>query len=459
MQTEIDQFTDNESVPKTYWRYAIPSIFAMLVNGLYQVIDGIFVGHFLGSAGLAAINMAIPILAAITGFGIMVGMGGGSLMSQYRGEQSSAKEQGALAGSIWLIVLFSLLAMLILMLFSEYLIALQGATGQVFLYAQGYLHVFSYGVLMTIGAAALPMLIRNDNSPTFSTLLIVIGALLNIVLDYLMIAVWQMGLQGVAIATVISQSVVVIIALIYFFSHYSQNKIKLSKASVDSMTKTVHLGASSLFMFFYFGFVIALHNKLFVSYGGTVHVAAFAIVGYVATLYYLIAEGAASGLQPPVSYYFGAKQYHKISATLKLSCQVIVFSGITTVVLLNLFPNVLINLFSQGELQLSAVATTGIRLHLSTLFLDGFLFLVTIYYMAVGQANKALWVSAGNMLAQLPLLYFLPICLGVDGVWLAVPLSNILLTLVVAPILWKDLKLLTNNQHVSLPAEQVSVSA
>ncbi|WP_022943162.1 MATE family efflux transporter [Psychromonas hadalis] len=439
-QLDTPQINSDDSVSKTYWRYAIPSIFAMLVNGLYQVVDGIFVGHYLGSTGLAAINMTIPILAAVAGFGIMIGMGGGSLMSQYRGEQSIAKEQGALASSIFLIVLLSLLVMIILMLFSGVLLDLQGATGQVLQFSQDYLQVFSYGVLMTIGAATLPMLIRNDNSPTCSTLLIVMGAVLNIILDYLFIAVWQLGLQGVAIATVISQSVVVLIALAYFFSHYSQCKIKFSKINVESLYKTVHLGASSLFMFFYFGFVIALHNKLFMSYGSTVHVAAFAIVGYVATLYYLIAEGIASGLQPPVSYYFGAKQTDKIIATLTLACKVVLISGITMVLMLNLFPSLLIELFSQGEKQLTEAATIGIHLHLFALFLDGFLFIVTIYYMAVGQANKALWVSMGNMLVQLPFLYFLPLWLGVNGVWLAVPLSNILLTLIVAPLLWKDLQ-------------------
>lgn len=454
MPTAEHQLMNSRSVSKTYWSFAIPSIFAMLVNGLYQVVDGIFVGHYLGSEGLAAINMAIPILAALAGFGIMIGMGGGSLMSQYRGEQSSTQEKSALAASIWLIGLFSLLAMLVLTLFSDLFLLLQGAVGQVLLFAQDYLQVFSYGVLMTIASAALPMLVRNDNSPTFSTLLIVIGALLNIILDYLLIAVWQLGLQGVAIATVISQSIVVIIALAYFVSGYSQCKIKLSASSFKNMYRATHLGASSLFMFFYFGFVIAVHNKLFISYGSTVHVAAFAIVGYVATLYYLMAEGIASGLQPPVSYYFGAKQYDKIVATLTLACKVILISGITTVIVLNLFPNVLIELFSQGEEQLTKAATTGIRLHLFALFLDGFLFLVTIYYMAVGQANKALWVSMGNMLVQLPFLYFLPIWLGVNGVWLAVPISNVLLTLIVAPVLWKDLKRLKSTQEIALSEKE-----
>lgn len=438
------QLDSRDSVSKVYWRYAIPSIFAMLVNGLYQVVDGIFVGHYLGSAGLASINMTIPILSAITGFGIMIGMGGGSLMSQYRGEQSLAKEQGALASSIFLIALFSLLIMVTLMLFSGALLDVQGATGQVLQYAQDYLQVFSYGVLMTIGAATLPMLIRNDNSPTYSTLLIVMGAVLNIILDYFFIAVWELGLQGVAIATIISQSIVVFSALIYFLSHYSQCKIKLSKINVNSLYKTVHFGVSSLFMFFYFGFVVAVHNNLFMSYGSTVHVAAFAIIGYVATLYYLLAEGVASGLQPPVSYYFGAKQYDKIIATLVLACKVVLISGIAMVLILNLFPNLLIELFSQGEKQLTEAATTGIHLHLFSLFLDGFLFIVTIYYMAVGQANKALWVSMGNMLVQLPFLYFLPLWLGVNGVWLAVPISNVLLTFIVLPILWKDLRVLKN---------------
>ena len=451
---EINQFmqlnntiiANEHSVSKTYWRYAIPSIFAMLANGIYQVVDGIFVGQFLGSEGLAAINMAMPILGLIAGFGLMIGMGGGSLMSMYRGEQLAAQEQGALASSIWLLVLVSLPVMLAIKLFATPLLSLQGASGHVLQFAQDYLHIFSYGLIMTIAAAALPMLVRNDNSPTFSTVLIVIGALLNILLDYLMIAVWQFGLEGVAIATIISQTVVAMISLSYFFSHYSQCKIRMSTASVSSVCKTVHLGASSLFMFFYFGFVIAVHNKQFMAYGSSFHVAAFAIIGYMATLYYLMCEGIASGMQPPVSYYFGAKQYDKVVATLIIASKVILISGIATVVTLNLFPNLLINLFSQGDSQLTATATTGIRFHLFALFLDGFLFLVSMYYMAVGLANKALFVSLGNMLVQVPFLFLMPLWLGVDGVWLVVPLSNVLLTLIVVPVLYKDLQVLRNNK-------------
>lgn len=458
MHTETQQIDNNASISKTYWRYAIPSILAMLVNGVYQVVDGMFVGHYLGSEGLAAINMTIPILAAIAGFGLMIGMGAGSLMSQYRGEQSLAKEQSALAGSVWLIALFSLLAMVSLLLSSKQLLNLQGATGQVLLYAEQYLQVFSYGALMTIASGALPLLIRNDNSPKFSTVLIIIGAVLNIILDYLLIAVWQLGLHGAAIATIISQAIVVVISVGYFVSHYSQCKIKPFKADFTNMYKTISLGASSLFTFVYYGFVIAVHNKLFISYGSNVHVAAFAVVGYAATIYYLLAEGIAAGLQPPVSYYYGAKQYDKITATLKLAFKVIFISGFLMVIVLNLFPSLLIELFSQGEEQLINTATTGVRLHLFTIYLDGFFFATSLYYMAVGQASKALWVSMGNMFVQLPFLYFLPLWLGVTGVWLAIPLSNLLLAVIVVPVLWKDVKKLGRNKPEPAFEQEVPVN-
>lgn len=442
MQAMNNQIQATDSISKTFWKYAIPSIFAMLVNGLYQIIDGIFVGHYLGSTGLAAINMSIPILGATVGFGLMIGMGGGSLMSQYRGERSYDDEQGALVSSFGLIIIFALLSVVLLTLFSTSLLIHQGAQEQVLQYGADYLQIFSFGVIASIAAAALPVLIRNDNSPTFATALIILGAILNIVLDYFFIGVWQLGLRGVAIATVISQTVVVVIAIIYFFSRYAQCQIKLLSINLRSAVKIVHLGASSLFMFFYFAFIIALHNKLFISYGSTVHVAAFAIVGYMATLYYLISEGIAAGLQPPVSYYFGAKQNDKIIGTVKLAVSAVLIFGIATTVTLNLFPNILISLFSANDAELTSAATTGIQLHLFSVCLDGFLFIATVYYMAVGKGNKSIFVSVGNLLVQLPFLYFLPMWLGVNGVWLSVPISNILLTLIVAPMLWNDLKAL-----------------
>lgn len=440
LQQPSISINSNDSIARTFWRYAIPSIAAMVVNGLYQVIDGIFVGHYVGYEGLAGINTAWPIIGVIAGFGIMIGMGAGSLLSIYRGEGNHEKAQQTLSSSFCLIALFGVLSMLFIHYAGASLLSVQGAIGNTMHFSSDYINVFTWGAMFTIAAGALPMLIRNDDSPNFATGLMMLGAVMNTILDYLFIGVFDFAIKGAAIATVISQATVCVIGLGYFLSGYSQIKIKKLNFNFKIASHAVTLGASSLFMFFYFSFIVAIHNKLFMAYGSAVHVGAFAIIGYLGAMYYFIAEGIAGGMQPPISYYFGSKQIDKIKATVVLALKIIMISGISAVVLLNVYSETVINLFSNNEPLLLAEAQNGLRLHLFALYLDGFFFLASVYFMAVDQGVKAIAISIGNMLIQLPFLYFLPQWLGVNGIWLSVPISNVVLTLIVAPILWHDIQ-------------------
>ncbi|PKH08099.1 MATE family efflux transporter [Moritella sp. Urea-trap-13] len=434
-------------IKASFWRYAIPSIAAMLVSGLYQIIDGIFVGHYVGVEGLAGINMAWPITFVVSGLGIMIGMGGGSLISIKRGEDDKVSAQQALNTSFVLMLIFAIFSSAGLLLWGADLLRAQGGEGTTFTLGFDYVNVFGYGTIATIMAAAIPMLVRNDENPNVATALMILGALLNIVLDYVFIGLWQWQLEGAALATIIAQSVVAVLGIIYFFSKYSSLKLDSSLVKVNPRmaARIINLGASSLVMYLYTSFVFALHNRLFMQYGTSVTVGAFAIVGYIMTLYYLVAEGIAEGMQPPVSYYFGSQQYENIKKMLLLSVKVTVIAGVSFIVILNVMPNLIISLFTSDYLtnesaELTAAAKNGIHLHLFAMFLDGIIVLSSVYFMAIGKGAKALAISVGNMLIQLPFLYFLPQWLGVDGIWLALPLSNIVLFVIVAPLVWHDIK-------------------
>ena len=298
----------------------------------------------------------------------------------------------------------------------------------------------SFGALISIGASAMPMLVRNDDSPNLATVFIIVGALTNIVLDYVFLGHLGMGLKGAAIATLIAQLATCVLCLRYFTSAKAKTKLTIKQLDKTIAIRIVQLGASNLVMFIYFSFVMAFHNMQFMAYGDTTQLAAFAIVGYLASCYYFFAEGLVSGLQPPVSYYLGAKQYKRITETVKLAFSVTVGSGIALVILFNIVPELFISIFTTGNDALLEASKNGIRLHLMALFLDGFLFMASIYFVAVGKSGQALFVSVGNMLIQFPFLFILPKYLGIDGVWLAVPLSNITFALIVLPMLLINLK-------------------
>ncbi|RUO31243.1 MATE family efflux transporter [Aliidiomarina soli] len=431
---------ESQSVAGAFWRFAIPSIVAMLVSGLYQIIDGFFVGHFIGADGLASINMAIPLLGFIMGFGLLVGMGGGSLLSKYRGENNLPATQATLITALCLVVLIGLLATAVFITFGQGLLTIQGATDITMEMSWSYVQTMSFGALISIGASAMPILVRNDNSPNLATVFIVVGALTNIVLDYVFLGHLDMGLQGAAIATLIAQLATCVLCLRYFMSAKAKTKLTVKQFDKTIATRIVQLGSSNLVMFIYFSFVMAFHNMQFMAYGDTTQLAAFAIVGYIASAYYFFAEGLVSGLQPPVSYYLGAKQYKRITETVKLAFSVTVGSGIALVILFNMFPGVFVGIFTTGNEALLEAGKHGIRLHLMALFLDGFLFMASVYFVAVGKSGQALFVALGNMFVQLPFLFILPKFIGIDGVWLAVPLSNIAFVLIVLPMLLVNLK-------------------
>lgn len=438
----MTHFDSSASIERTFWRYAIPSIAAMLINGLYQIIDGIFVGNYIGAEGLAGVNMAWPVVCIVAALGLMVGMGSGSLMSMNKGKGNPIAAKSALSSGLWLLLSLGLISMGLLMAFGTQLLLAQGAQGNTLTLAHDYIDVFVYGGIFSLAATALPLLIRNDESPTFATVLMIVGAVINIVLDYVFIALFGWALYGAALATVIAQAIVTLLGIGYFFTRYANLKLSLPtlKFDLSLAIKAIVLGSSCLVMYLYTSFVIAIHNKLMMDYGSPTTVGAYAIVGYLMMIYYFLAQGIAEGVQPPVSYYFGAKQADNIRKMMVLGTKMVIVSGVVITVLLNVFPVWVTEFFSNNDTELVAQTKNGIHLHLLAMYLDGFIVLASVYFMAVNQGGKALAVSAGNMIVQLPFLYVMPKWLGLDGVWLAVPLSNVALFVIVAPLVWWDIK-------------------
>ncbi len=431
----------NTAINRQFLRYAIPTVAAMLVNGLYQVVDGIFIGHYVGATGLAGINVAWPVIGTILGVGMLVGVGTGALVSIKQGEKDLHSAKRILATGLLTLVMLAPVVATLLWFFADDFLRWQGAQGRTFELGMQYLQVLIVGCVFTLGSIAMPFLLRNDDSPNLATMLMVVGALCNIVLDYVLIAWWQWELTGAAIATAISQLIVTGLGLSYFFS--KRAKLRLTRACLTMegryLPKIFAIGVSSFFMYAYGSTMVALHNSLIIQYGDAVMVGAYAILGYIVTVYYLTVEGIANGMQPLASFNHGARQYDNIRRLLKLAMSIAVLGGVVFVVLINLFPEQVIGIFNSDDPRLMEGAVFALKLHMFALFLDGFLVVSAAYYQATNHGGKAMFVTVGNMLVQLPFLYMLPKLYGITGVWIAFPLSNIALTAVVAVMLWRDM--------------------
>ncbi len=432
----------NQPVKRLFCHYAFPAIAGMLVNGLYSTIDGIFIGQVVGTEGLAAMNLAWPIFGVIIGIGMMIGMGAAAHCSISRGEGKEEQAKTIIGNSLLLIVVISILQTISILLGGRTALTLMGAEGDLLELANSYLTYISFGSVVATAGAALPMVVRNDERPRLATAIIATGALVNIALDYILIMVFSQGVAGAAIATLIAQTITTVWSLAYLFGPKARLRIKPRHIGINFhyYWQILTTGFPSLTMFIYMSFVLAVHNRLFLEYGSVLSLAAFTIVGYIQAVYYMVAEGVANGIQPIVSFNKGSRNNQNIYTAIKLGAGTALVIGLVTVAIINLWPENIASVFDYDNPPLIKETALGLRLHLFTMYLDGFIVVAAAYFQALAKAKTATWITMGNMLVQIPLLIILPEWLGVTGVWLALPLSNIFLALAVMYTLRQDLK-------------------
>ncbi|MFG0722049.1 MATE family efflux transporter [Pseudomonas sp. GLN_6] len=441
---------NSQSITRTFWRYSIPAIAALMISGLYMVVDGIFIGHAMGATGLSAINMAWPLSGVMLAIGMMIGMGGGAQCSLAQGAAQWPQARSYLAQALWLLILLGIPTGVLVVLNGPAFMAMQGAENDLAQLGNDYLLVLGWATPLVFGSIALPLLVRNLGAPRLATLAMLVGALTNVALDYLFIIELQWGLHGAALATVIGESLSVLICLGFICSRHNPLQMPLTactfnlRKSLDVLTT----GFSSMLMYLYMSLVVVLHNLLFMHYGSPLQVAAYAIAGYLMAFYYMFAEGVCGGMQPLVSYFYGAREPDKVRRVLRLGLLTAVGSGVLMTAALLLLPRLFAGIFSGSDQALLDASVLGLRLHLFAMFLDGFIILAASFFQAMGQARYATLVTVGNMLIQLPFLALMPLLLGLNGVWLALPLSNVCLSLVVIWMLRRQLQQLNTLNSV-----------
>lgn len=422
-----------QPVKPLFWRYVLPAIMAMMVNGAYQICDAFFIGRYVGSDGLAALNLTFPIVGVLYAIAMMVAVGGMALSSVARGAQDVQKAKNYLQLTLVTLVLVGILISVFLTPSLKFFLGLLGAEGEILSLSYSYAVIASVFAVLAMSGIAIPIIVRNDESPKFATFLMALGAGLNIVLDWVFIVFADQALAGVAIATLISQSIVAVLGFGYFFSSYAKIKLTMSDLfcfDLKRMYRIVATGVPTFMMHAYFSFMIALHNYLFLEYGSFTTVAAFTICGYLMMVNYLFAEGIATGVQPLVSYHYGANRKDRIKEFVRISTFYSIGAGALYVVFLNLFPETILKIFVPDDPKLLAEGIVGIRLHLFSIYLDGYIVIVTALLQAMTYTRASTILSLGNMLIQIPLLFILPLYLGVNGVWLAMPISNVFLGIV-----------------------------
>lgn len=422
---------------------AIPSILAMLVAGAYYLVDGMFVGHYVGAPGLAGINLVYPVIMVLIGLAAMISMGAATTISFEQGAKRPYKARQALVNAIWLMLLLGIVAPFILFYFHKDILLVLGIepNTETWKQASDYLLWIGGGTLLLATNLAVPYLLRNDNRPKLAMVLVSTGAVLNIVLNYVMVAQLGLGLIGTAQATLIAEGIVSLIGLGYFFSPYA--KLRLSWREMvpflSALPNMLFIGLPSLIAQFNLGLLLMLHNSQLIVYGGIKDIAGFTVAGYTEAIFIVIVQGLAFGIQPLISKAAGANRNRDVMYLMGTGLKLTIFYGMLVWVAIQLLPSQVATLYIGNEdPELLVSAVNSLILNLSTIPLEGVIVFGIVVLQSMDRPRQALIISVAKTILLVPLIYILPHWLDLNGVLLAQPVTILLLTVPLCWLLWKE---------------------
>nr|WP_037439446.1 MATE family efflux transporter [Shewanella mangrovi] len=420
-----------QPVAKLFWRYAMPTVVSMLATGIYVTVDGMFIGHFLGETGLAAITLAYPVGAVIYAIGALVGMGSAALASLQLGKGNILAARQIVGNSVLVSVIAGVLLAVVGISFREPILQLIGVTGEVLRYSKSYLFWYFLLSVFPVLSMTFTAMLRNDGFPGRVTLIQIGCGVLNIVLDWLLIVVIPLGFAGVAIATMLCQGVAAWLCMRHFFAadcrlRIGREQLRLNWQWTQQMLR---LGLPSMMMTLYLSVVLTLHNLAFLWQGSAIHLAAYGVVSYTEAMFYLIFEGIALGTQPILSFNVGAGLFHRVRQTVKLALGlslVVAFLGMS---LIYSRPEWLVYLFAGDNPQLTPYAVDGMYLYFWGLPMEGMVLVGASLFQAMNRPKEANLLTGSKLVLIAILLAVLGTLFGVSGVWISLSCCSTMLAL------------------------------
>jgi putative MATE family efflux protein len=437
----------NVPIAKLLVRFSLPAIAGMLVQATYNVVDRIFIGNGVGSLGIAGATVSFPVMLVMMAFGMLIGIGGAAALSIALGEGKRERAVTILGNSFLLLILISLSLMTAGLIFLEPMLTLFGAGEEILPYARDYLQIILLGVLVNQIGFGMNNFIRGEGNPRVAMFTMLIGAGLNIILDPIFIFILDMGIRGAAIATVISQGVSTIWVLSYFLGPKSVLSIKLAsmKPDLKIIIRIVSIGVAPFAMQLTNSLLNVILNNQLQRYGGDLAISSVGIIYSVLMFILMPIFGLNQGAQPLIGYNYGAKRFDRVRDTSRLA--IYAATSITTLgfLMAQLAPEALVGLFVPDNPALMAMAVPAMRRFFLMVPIIGFQIVASNYFQATGQPKKAMILSMSRqVLFLIPLIILLPFFFGLEGIWFAPPVSDLLSGLVTGTFFLFDMKRLRN---------------
>lgn len=434
---------ENKSIRSLLWKNFLPAFAGVIINSLYNIVDRIFIGQGVGAYALAGLSAVFPIMLILMGFGMLVGIGAGVRVSINMGKKDFARAEKVLGNAVVLIVIISLSLTVIGLLIKEPLLNLFGVGESTYSYANDYLDIILYGTIFGMMGFSINNIIRSEGNFKVAMISMFISAGINIILDPLFIFVFDMGVKGAALATIISQVFLTIWVLRHFIGKHAVIKLKPINFKLD--TKIIiyifTIGFAPFSMQIAASFVQGTFNTQLTSYGSDIAVGAMGIINSIAMLVFMSIIAVNMAAQPIIGYNFGANNLKRVKETLLVCLRTGTYISLGGFILVELFPETIIRLFESKNSELLEIGTLGLRIYMSAWAIVGFQIVGSSYYQAIGKAGTATLLSLlRQVFILMPVIIILPKHLGLTGVWLAGPISDVISGIVFAIFLIYEIK-------------------
>ena len=418
------------SIGKLMMKLAIPAIVAQLVNLLYNMVDRIYIGHIpeTGDLALTGLGLCFPIIMIVTAFANLIGGGGAPRAAIHMGRGENEEAEKILGSGVAALILIAAVITVSLELAGEPVLKLFGASENTLPYALDYMRIYVLGTICVMFSLGLNTFITTQGFSTVAMKTVVIGAICNIVLDPIFIFVFDMGVKGAALATILSQGISAIWVLLFLTGKKSILKIRRKYLKIDRkvLAPVLALGVSPFIMTATESAINICFNMSLSKYGGDVAVGALTIISSIVQLQMLPTQGLTQGAQPIISYNYGAGNMERVKKTFKLlliCCftYTMVFWGAV-----QLFPTVFVKIFNDSPALLETT-TWAIRIYMGAMGLFGIQMAVQQTFVALGQAKISLFIAClRKIILLIPLIFILPNFLAdkVLAVFLAEPISD-----------------------------------
>ncbi len=441
MITQSSNELGTESIPKLLIKQAVPASIGILVMSLNILVDTIFVGHWIGSTAIAAINVVLPVSFFIGALGMAIGIGGSSIISRALGAINHPKALQTFGNQITLTIIITLILATIGLAFKDDIILSFGGKGAIFEPAKIYYTIVLYGVPFLALCMMGNTVIRAEGKPKFAMYAMMIPSVSNLVLDYILISVFDFGMEGAAWATTISY-VLCLGFILWYFMTQSELKIKLPHFSLklSVVSEIASLGVVTLARQAVVSVTYLFMNNILYDLGGETSVTAYAIVGRMLMFAMFPVLGITQGFLPIAGFNYGAKHYERVRKTINTAIKYASILATVVFIILMGFPETITRMFTTNE-DVIKETPSAMRWVFAATPIIAIQLIGAAYFQAIGKAIPALLLTLTRQgFFFIPLIFILPKFYGELGVWLAFPIADVLATIVTAYFLNREIR-------------------